>query len=487
MPGLSKSRLTAFRQCAKRLWLEVNKPELRVYSAKNYHLFDVGHQIGEIARREYPDGVLIESQDDLDRAVEETAAAMTERRPIFEATFRHEQLLIRADLLLPTADGWHMAEVKSTVSAKEKHLPDVAAQVWTMRGCGVPVTRASVRHIDSSFALTRQGDFKGLLTDTDVLDDIGDLLTSLPQTVADALATIEGAEPVVSTGDHCFDPHDCPFFAHCRGSEPAGPAYPVTLLPGRAGNKVAMQLAADGYDDLEFVPLEKVTHLTLKRMHAATASGIPYWDASAARAEISAWAWPHHYLDFETVGPAVPVWVGAHPYAAAAFQFSLHTLHADGSLTHSGFLDLSGDDPSRACADALLAQLGAEGSIVSYSAFERTTIRGLATRVPEIASQLKALESRIVDLLSVVRDYHYHRDQRGSYSIKSVQPVLAPHLDYEALGEVQDGMSAQMAYLEAVSPACTPERRADLKGKLEAYCALDTLAMVEVVRALVGD
>lgn len=72
----------------------------------------------------------------------------------------------------------------------------------------------------------------------------------------------------------------------------------------------------------------------------------------------------------------------------------------------------------------------------------------------------------------------------GSYSIKNVQPVLAPHLDYEALGDVKDGLSAQFAYLEAVSANCTEARRAELKKKLEDHCALDTLSMVEVARRL---
>jgi hypothetical protein len=39
---LSKSKLTAFRQCPKRLWLEVHHPELRVDSAGTLASFQVG-------------------------------------------------------------------------------------------------------------------------------------------------------------------------------------------------------------------------------------------------------------------------------------------------------------------------------------------------------------------------------------------------------------------------------------------------------------
>jgi hypothetical protein len=42
---LSKSKLIAFRQCAKRLWLEVHRPELKVEDASTMGRFASGHRI----------------------------------------------------------------------------------------------------------------------------------------------------------------------------------------------------------------------------------------------------------------------------------------------------------------------------------------------------------------------------------------------------------------------------------------------------------
>ncbi|MCY0854028.1 hypothetical protein [Cupriavidus sp. D39] len=53
MRALSKSKLMAFRQCPKRLWLEIHRPELREDSATTEASFQVGHQVGEIAQRLY--------------------------------------------------------------------------------------------------------------------------------------------------------------------------------------------------------------------------------------------------------------------------------------------------------------------------------------------------------------------------------------------------------------------------------------------------
>jgi hypothetical protein len=53
MRNLSKSKLLAFRQCPKRVWLEVHRPDLRVDTQDTEARFQVGHKVGEIARRLY--------------------------------------------------------------------------------------------------------------------------------------------------------------------------------------------------------------------------------------------------------------------------------------------------------------------------------------------------------------------------------------------------------------------------------------------------
>ena len=69
----------------------------------------------------------------------------------------------------------------------------------------------------------------------------------------------------------------------------------------------------------------------------------------------------------------------------------------------------------------------------------------------------------------------------GSWSLKTVLPTVAADLDYERLGEVRDGLAAQSAYLTAIDPATSPERRAALRQALTKYCRQDTLALVRLV------
>ena len=86
--GLSKSRILLHRQCPKRLWLKVHRPELEEIDDGNQIRFTTGTYVGELAQQMYPDGVLING-DNLAQAVDDTKAIFAgEKRPIFEATLQ---------------------------------------------------------------------------------------------------------------------------------------------------------------------------------------------------------------------------------------------------------------------------------------------------------------------------------------------------------------------------------------------------------------
>ena len=178
--------------------------------------------------------------------------------------------------------------------------------------------------------------------------------------------------------------------------------------------------------------------------------------------------------------------LGTRPFEQTPFQLSCHREASDGTLLHRGFLDLSGRNPSRACAEALLSAIGPVGAIVAYNAsFERRCINVLAAQFADLAPRLEQLAQRVVDLLPLVKAHFYHRDMHGSFSIKAVLPTLVPQLRYEDLDGVQGGTMAQLAYTEATTLGCAPERKAQLSKQLVAYCKLDTLAMVELAWALI--
>jgi hypothetical protein len=108
--------------------------------------------------------------------------------------------------------------------------------------------------------------------------------------------------------------------------------------------------------------------------------------------------------------------------------------------------------------------------------------------MPHLAARLRAVQGRLVDLLPLVREHYYHPDMRGSWSLKSVLPSVAPELAYhEGLGDVQEGLAAQDAWaaLSGHAPEAADwgeQSRRSVREALLAYCARDTLAVARLVR-----
>ena len=484
--GLSKSRITSFEQCPKKLWLSMHKREFAEMQAGSELRFAGGHEVGAIACELVPGGVMIEAQPDLQAALKQTSALLAagHRAPIYEATFSHDGVLIQADVLEPAGkSGWRMAEVKSSTGVKDYHRGDLATQVWVLEHCGIELEAAAIRHIDNSFVLSTAGDYQGLLKDAPLLEEVRPIAARRGEVAASAREALAGSEPVLAMGPHCLKPFSCEFQSYCRQDMPPPPDWPVDILP-RASRSFVEEMARQGIYDLRDVPLDALKNSKHKIVYQATVSGLPYHDPAAVAHATKEWGFPRHYLDFETIALPVPAWVGAKPYQQIPFQFSCHTELADGSIVHRSFLSVDGSDPRRHCAEILIECVGTTGAIISYNAsFERSCVRGLADALTDLSQELTAIAERFVDLLPIAQSYYYHRDQKGSWSIKKVLPTIAPDLDYSDL-DVGDGAAAQLAWLEAASAQCAPERRAQIAASLEAYCERDTWAMVVLLRRM---
>lgn len=481
-PGLSKSRITALEQCPRKLWLSVHRPDLAEMDEGSEARFAAGHEVGAIACKLHPEGVMVEADDGLGAALAQTRALIDAGHPgpIFEATFEHDGVLVRVDVLARDRQGWRVAEVKSSTAPKAYHHGDLATQIWVLRGAGITVTRAAIRHVNREFVLEREGDHVGLFTDAELLSAIEETVAGRGAVAEAARQTLAGIEPEIAPGDHCSSPFDCEFSAWCGGDLPVGPEWPVSILPYGGGKK----WAAKGIEDLLSLDENALPPLQAKIV-TATRTGIPFHDAAHAVTAMQGWGFPRTWLDFETIQFAVPRWLGTRPYEQIPFQYSAHIEAADGSLQHQAFLVLDGSDPRRACAESLVANVPADGAIIAYNAgFERSVLKGLASQFEDLAAPLLAMAERTVDLLPVARQSWYHRDQRGSWSIKAVLPTLS-NLAYDSLA-VADGMMAQAAWHEASSSDCAPARRTELGNALHEYCAQDTWAMIAVARALVG-
>jgi CRISPR/Cas system-associated exonuclease Cas4 (RecB family) len=494
MRHLSKSKIIAYRQCPKRLWLEVHRRELRDDSGAQA-VFAIGHEVGDVARQVYDEngnGVFL----DLDEiGFAEIFAQSTEllaagQAPVFEAGFRGGGGLAFADVMLPDGNGtslrWHMIEVKSSTSVKDYHRDDVAVQSCIASAAGIELASVALAHIDNTFVYPGGGDYGGLFHEEDLTEEALARREEVATWIQEAqVIAARQEEPVIDTGSHCSDPFDCPFLAYCNRGK-AEVEYPLTSLP-RFRATAREQLESEGVVDLRDVPDEALNDQQL-RVKTASVSGEIWFDREGASADLAPHGFPAWFLDFETVSFPVPVWTGTRPYQQLPFQYSLHRVDASGELSHEAFLDLTGEDPGEAFARTLVDQCGDTGPVFVYNAsFERGVMSKLAERFPKHASGLEGIIDRLVDLLPVARNRYYHPDQHGSWSIKAVLPCLVPDLSYGDLEGVADGNMASTAFREAIAESTTEERRKEIEQELLAYCHLDTLAMVRMWEEFRGD
>jgi len=468
-------------QCPKRLYLTVYPPDMPEEDDGGESLPILnGYAVGAMACKLYP-GVMVEYDQGLSAAIRETARLVADEQVtrIHEATFNFDNILVRVDLLERTDAGWILTEVKAATSVKAYYLDDAAVQAWVLKGCGLTLAAVRLMHVNNQFVYQGAGHYDGLLHAEDISDIVFARLDTIGKQKDAFMRMLAGSMPDVAMGEQCYSPYECDFCAYCAPDDV--PEYPVSILPrSSAAHQQALQEA--GYADVRDIPdgvLENANHQRVWRATCADEEEVDFAEAAV----LHEWGWPRYYLDFETVGLAVPRWKGVHPYAQVPFQWSCHIQHEDGRMEHVEFLDVTGDDPRRACAEKLVKHIAKDGILIAYNAgFEKRVIRELAEIYPDVSDALLTMNERFVDLLPITRAAYYHPSQMGKWSIKNVLPALVPELNYTNLDGVQNGCDAQLAWMQAKQ--ADPQAQEKIAGQLLEYCKLDTLAMVRIVDAL---
>ena len=478
---LSKSRFSAGLQCDRQLWWRTHErdaPELVPDPALQAR-FDRGNLVGARAREFVPGGVLIdEPPGDFARRLAATRRALEAGAGvIYEAAFSAGQVFAAVDILERTPGGWDLTEVKSSTSVKDQHVPDVALQVHVLRRAGLSVERAYVMHLNPECAFP---DLSRLFVREDVTAEAEGLLPMVEREVPRQLAMLKGPLPEVPIGRHCLEPYPCPFLDRCWPEFP--PDHIRSLY--RVGQKW-WDLADRGVTRIADLALDDpLLRGPAARQARALREGRAIFEPSLAAA-LDRLERPLAVLDFESVGPAIPVWDGCHPFEHVPVQFSLHAETPRGWV-HRAWLAEGGADPRSELMEQLTRACEGARTVLAWNAsFERGCLRRIAAARPELAGAVAAIDARLEDALPLVRDHVYHPDFGGGFGLKRVLPALVPELSYDGL-EIADGDAAQQA-LESLllfPETIPPAERSRLRADLLRYCELDTLAVTRLIEEL---
>ena len=483
---LTKSKLMRGLQCEKNFWLHLHRPELEPEAdAATQMQFDDGNLVGEKARELEGKGVLnVEDYWNYHGGHEQTAKAITDgAKLIFEASFLHQNLFARADILKKSKSGWELIEVKKSTSVKDYHLQDAAIQATIIEATGLKLSKIAIRHINSEMVYPK---FKDLFTTVDVTEEVRELQKQIKKQMKDLSAlALEKKEPKKAIGPHCADPFGCGFKDYCWADVPEKSVFD---LPG-LNEKKKWDLFNSGK--------EKISQLNAKDYSGKTARAIEvtkskknYVDNVQIEKELKSWRWPLFFFDFETIGPSIPRYPKTSPYNQVPFQFSCHVWkdRTDKKLDHFEYLHTEENDPRPRIIKAMLKGFGKKGSIVAYhKSFEIGVIKNLAEFDKENRNELLALIDRFVDPLPILRETVYHPEFLGSFSIKYVAPALiGKKLSYDGLA-IADGGAAQSVAEMVLTGKVQGNEKAQLIDDLLTYCRQDTMAMVEIVKWLMKE
>ena len=318
-------------------------------------------------------------------------------------------------------------------------------------------------------------DLENFFSFYDVTDEVLSIQNEIPSSIDEQHQMLSAADaPLVQPSRHCNTPFICEFWEYCTKDMPA---HWIFDLYGVSQKKFD-ELTGMNVEDIKDIPdAFNLTELQ-ERMRKCVKNNETFI-SKRLHAQLTDVEYPVHFLDFETVNPAIPRYAHTSPYQVIPFQWSDHILYEDGSLAHKEYLCDDDRDFRDDFTRTLLHALGQKGTIFIYTTYEKTIIERLAEYLPQYRDDLLRIPNRFKDLCAIIRHYFYHPGFHGSFSLKFVLPVLVPEMRYDTLS-IKDGSHASFEYLRMIHPDTVSEEKEKIKEDLLVYCSQDTLAMVRI-------
>lgn len=494
MTYLSKSKYCGIWQCPKIAWMRKYKPEELVIDDSLASRMEAGREVGNLARGLFGGYVdvttYVDEKLDISTMIEKTKHEIAKGTDVIcEAAFDAEGLYCAVDILKKSVYGWDIYEVKSSTHDDEPvYMADIAYQKYVLKQCGVNVTGTYLVCLNNEYVFDGTLDIHQLFKITDVAPTVFIEESRIEPIIDEAKEIlVSSEEPDIDLSMSCNKPYPCSFWKYCSKHIPNPSVFNLYRMPF----KKKLEYYEEGlltYGELQCSGKISNDKQLRQIQHFLEDKGT-YIEKENIKSFLDTLSYPIYFLDFETMQPVIPIYVGTKPYAQIPFQYSLHYIEkAGGELKHKEFLAESGTDPRRVLAEQLCADIPMGVCVTAYNkAFECTRLKELAALYPDLADHLLNIEANIIDLLVPFQSgYYYNRAMGGSFSIKSVLPAIFPNdpeLDYHNLEGVHNGSEA-MTLFPKIKDMPIEEQEIARKNLLK-YCELDTFAMVKVWQELV--
>lgn len=442
-------------------------------------------EVHEISKQYYPDsidmnGLLYKEY------INKSEWPFSENKPITNFKVCFNDCYASIDILIPdTNNSWSLVEVTASTKTKQSHIHDLVYKKYVLEQGGLAINRLLLLHVNNEYI--KDGEIKS--TDFFKLEDVTECVLEAYENIDARIQHMKDVlyldtAPKLDLNDLSKSDADCKL----RKEFIQGlPKYNIFEL---AHTKFNSQLDKWMSGTKFITDLDKVTFKSPKHIiqYEAVITGKPQINKENIKAFVDTIKYPIYHLDFETYNPAVPIFEGMKPYQQLPFQFSLHVENQDGSVAHIEYLHQEKTDPRAAVLDLLYKHIGDKGTILCYNdGFEKRVLEDLIQFDQTYAAWGESTINRLKDLATPFRNYDYYdKDQFGSYSIKTILPLLTNESYYGM--DIKDGSAAMYHYFAYILSDFGIKNNTNgvekILNMMKAYCKKDTWAMVLILRKL---
>ena len=461
MKNLTKSNFLTYLDAPMHLWADDNNKLEKPLSVYEQHLMTEGYTAEKLAKQHLQNFVENNPQYQL----------------IWQKTYQDKNYEVKADALLhhTETNTYDIYEIKSSTSADKLNKQDATFQYLVLNK-QIKINKIFILHLNKEYIRFGKLDIDTLFVAEDITEEVKTLLEEVDTQRANALQVLNKDSQLDI--QPCLRPNTCRCKSLCHSNLPEFSIFNIpNLSPKKKQALLDMGIlqAQDIPDNFKLSYKQGLVKEVAKTNQARI-------DTNAIQHELASLSFPLYFLDYETYNSVIPLHDGYHPQQQMVFQYSLHTLeHPDAEPSHSEYLTTDVNEPSLNLLEQLKNEIGERGSILVWNkTFEMTRNKELAQVHPEFSDFLMDVNERMYDLADSIKEgFYVHPEFLGSWSIKSVLPVMVPNLSYKGLN-VNKGDQAMITWWKMITGADTSAEET-AKNLLE-YCKLDTFAMVKIYK-----
>ncbi len=407
---------------------------------------------------------------------------------VIKGRFEYDRIRIKVPFIRKYKEGYEVVFLQLSNFPKKDDLLYYYYILWVLKNNNINVIKCRIIHLNSKY---KRG--KELLPDelfkitnhfydknNRKKDNISKVL-KLPKNfnpLLDELDLIKkDTEIKIKKSKKCKNKVKCPYYDNCFSEENNKPVDHIDYLTGYKDTK-----KLEEFTSMKSINIETYNgkRNQIAQIKACQNEGL-YFD----KEEVEAWKKrfnkkPIYFIDFEWETYVIPPYEGLKTFDVLAFQYSIHILNEDDSVTHLEFLEKG--DCRESFIKSLIRDIPKDVTIFSFNAdgAEKLRIKQLIEQFPKYQKELEIIKNQIFDISTIFINGHiYHQDMKGAYSLKAISKALC-ELRYDDL-DIKNG-------IDAVKMFRIYEETNDnkIKEDLLKYCSLDTLTMVEIYKYIVN-